>query len=315
MAGTLGPTIKSEIVRSPVAARVSLLWALLECMRPSQWVKNGFVLAPLVFSANLTEPALVLRELLAFAVFCLSASGMYLWNDSLDWKADLIHPLKRTRPIPSGRLSTTVASAYGSLFLLVGISAAFALNQPTGLLLCSYVLLNFLYSLWLKHTAILDLMCIALGFVLRVMAGASAIQVEASHWLLMCTFLLALFLGIAKRRHEIITLAYDSAKHRRVLVNYNLPWLDQASTLLSGATVVAYALYTVSPETQLKFRTDKLIYTLPFVIYGILQYLHLVHTGPHTGNPTTALLKNRPLLGCIAAWVLACSLIIYMHRN
>jgi 4-hydroxybenzoate polyprenyltransferase len=285
--------------------------ALLECMRPAQWIKNGFVLAPLLFSARIGDPVMVLRALTALGAFCLSASGIYLWNDSLDWKSDLNHPRKCSRPIPSGRLSPVLATIWGAILMALSMAAAFALNRPTGLLVSGYIVVNSLYSLRLKHVMILDLMCIALGFVFRVMAGASAIQVEPSHWLLMCTFLLALFLGIAKRRQEIVTLAGGSEKHRRVLVNYSLGWLDQAGTLVSGATVVAYALYTVSPETQARFGTDRLIYTLPFVVYGILRYLYLIHGGQSTDNPTGALIADKQLLFCVVLWVFACFVIIY----
>jgi 4-hydroxybenzoate polyprenyltransferase len=280
-------------------------------MRPSQWIKNGFVLIPLIFSSNLNQPSLALREMLVFAAFCLVASGVYLWNDGLDWKSDLAHPDKRTRPIPSGQLSAGVALTLGPLFVLAGIAAGWLFGVTTVALLASYAAINVLYSLSLKHWAIVDLMCIAVGFVLRVGAGAAAIHVEASHWLLMCTFLLALFLGIAKRRQEIVLLAGDSSRHRRVLDHYMVPWLDQAGTIVAAATIVAYALYTVAPETQARFGTDHLIYTLPFVIYGILRYLKLVHDEEQTGNPTGALLTDKPLLTCLAGWILACAWIIY----
>jgi 4-hydroxybenzoate polyprenyltransferase len=280
-------------------------------MRLAQWIKNGFVLAPLVFSAHLTDRRLTMREAAAFAAFCLVTSGIYLWNDCLDWKLDLEHPEKRMRPIPSGQLSASLAAMCGSAFLAAGIAAGLALGGVMGLLLAGYAAMNILYSLWLKHLAIVDLMSIASGFVLRVVAGAVAIGVEASHWLLMCTFLLALFLGIAKRRQELVLLAGDSARHRRVLDDYTIPWLDQAGTVVSAATIVAYALYTVAPETQARFGTDRLIYTLPFVIYGILRYLHLVHRGHRTGNPTSALLADQPLLICLAGWIATCAGIIY----
>lgn len=283
-------------------------------MRPAQWIKNGFVMAPLVFGAKLHDPSLLLRELAAFAAFCLVSSGIYLWNDSLDWKSDLIHPDKKLRPIPSGRLSATFAALCGSILAFAGLFLGLALNRSTGFLLCGYAVINILYSVQFKHMAILDLMCISAGFVLRVTVGATAIGVEASHWLLMCTFLLALFLGIAKRRQELVTLADNSGKHRRVLDHYTLNWLDQAGTVISGTTIVAYALYTVAPETQARFGTDRLIFTLPFVIYGILRYLHLVQNGSQTGNPTAALTKDKELLGCILAWVLTCTAIIYRAR-
>ncbi len=284
---------------------------LLDAARPAQWLKNGFVLAPLLFAAKVSDPALVGRELAAFGAFCLASSGVYLWNDVLDRRIDLKHPSKRNRPIPSGRLGVRAAGGAGAVLVAAGLAAALALNLPTGLFAAGYVAVHVLYSLWLKHAQIVDLMCIAVGFIFRVLAGATAIEVHASHWLLMCTFLLALFLGIAKRRQEIVLLAADSSQHRPVLERYTLQWLDQAGTMLSGATIVAYALYTVSPETQAKFGTDRLIYTLPFVVYGILRYQYLTHATERTGDPTTALLTDRQLLACIASWAAACAAIIY----
>lgn len=303
------PALKPVVLESSAFGGIA---ALIECMRPSQWIKNGFVLAPLVFSARLAHPETVGRELLAFLAFCLAASGVYLLNDTMDWREDQVHPTKRLRPIPSGRLSPAVAAMLGALSMVVSLAAGFYLNRVTGLLLLTYLAVNVLYSFWLKHVPITDLMCIALGFVFRVMTGASAINVQASHWLLICTFLLALFLGIGKRRHEVLLLAADSSRHRKVLEDYTIPWLDQAGTLLAGASLVAYALYTVSPETQARFGTDRLIYTLPFVVYGILRYLYLIHVGERNGNPTTALTSDIQLLACVCAWALACIGIIYL---
>jgi 4-hydroxybenzoate polyprenyltransferase len=310
----VNPTVSSappELLEKRIPGRAFTASGLITCMRPIQWVKNGFVLTPLMFAAKMDQPALVLREVLAFIAFCLIASGVYLCNDALDWKADLLHPEKRRRPVPSGRLSAKLAAACGVILLLAGLAVGLELTRLTEELLCIYAVINILYSLWLKNAVILDMMCIAGGFVLRVLAGAAAIQVEASHWLLMCTFLLALFLAIAKRREEVVTLAADRGKHRRVLDNYTLPWLDQASTITASATIVAYALYTVAPETLARFHTDGLIYTLPFVIYGILRYLHLIGSSSTTGNPTAALLKDRPLMVCIAGWAVACGVVIY----
>ncbi|HEY6347274.1 MAG TPA: decaprenyl-phosphate phosphoribosyltransferase [Bryobacteraceae bacterium] len=296
--------------RGPGKGR-STLTGLVRCMRPSQWIKNGFVLAPLVFSSKLMRPHFALREILACAAFCLTASAIYLWNDALDRKSDLAHPEKKTRPIPSGQLSAALAVVAGSVLLTMGIGAALALGSRTGLLLAVYAAINILYSLWLKHVGIVDLMLIASGFVLRVVAGSAAIFVDPSHWLLMCTFLLALFLGIAKRRQELVLLAGDSSRHRRVLDDYSIPWLDQVGTIVSAAAIVAYALYTVAPETQARFKTDRLIYTLPFVIYGMLRYLQLVRDGDRTGNPTGALLTDEKLLICLAGWIVTCAGIIY----
>jgi 4-hydroxybenzoate polyprenyltransferase len=304
-------TSQSNVLEIGAQGSRFTLKGLLGCMRPAQWIKNGFVLAPLVFAAKLNDLPLAAHAFATFAAFCLAASGVYLWNDTLDAKADRFHPEKKMRPIPSGQLSGSVAALFGSIFLAAGIALGLALSRATGLLLCSYAVINILYAVWLKHMAIIDLMCIAAGFVLRVVAGATAINVEASHWLLMCTFLLALFLGVAKRRHELGTLTADSALHRPVLGNYTLLWLDQVATVISGVTIVAYALYTVAPETQARFGTDRLIYTVPFVIYGILRYLHLIQGEDGTGNPTGLLLKDKPLVICIIAWVIACAAIIY----
>jgi 4-hydroxybenzoate polyprenyltransferase len=294
----------------PVSA-VYRVVGLIECMRPAQWIKNGFVLAVLVFASRLTDPTAVRHALAAFAAFCLVASGTYLWNDMLDREADRAHPEKQHRPIASGRLSPVVASVAGSIFLVSGAWTAFLVNRPTGLVLLTYMMMNILYVFWLKHMAILDVMCIALGFVLRVMAGASAVDVTASHWLLLCTFLLALFLGVAKRRNEIATLADGKGKHRKVLNQYSIEWLDQAGTVLSGAAIVSYALYTVAPETQARFHTDSLIYTVPFVVYGILRYLHLTHFSSVSGNPTAALTGDKSLMLCVGAWLTTCALMIY----
>jgi len=302
--------MNTPAVQTNTATGFSIL-GLLECMRPVQWIKNGFVLAVLVFSSHLAEPAYIRQALLAFAAFCTVASGVYLWNDSLDWRQDRVHPEKMNRPIPSGRLSPALAMIAGSVFLISGILTGFLVNRTTGIIVTTYAMMNILYALWLKHMVILDVMCIALGFVFRVMAGAAAVEVDSSHWMLMCTFLLALFLAVAKRRQEVVTLAAEGAKHRRVLGDYVTPWLDQAGTILAGATIVAYALYTVAPETTTKFKTDHLIYTVPFVLYGVLRYLHLVHSGSASGNPTAALVSDRPLIVCIVGWLAACAVIIY----
>jgi 4-hydroxybenzoate polyprenyltransferase len=240
------------------------------------------------------------------------ASATYLWNDSFDWRADLAHPQKRNRPMASGQLKPSTGRLWALFFLAAGLTSGFALNKPTGVVLLAYVITNVLYTVWLKHQVIVDLMCIALGFIFRVMAGATAINVTSSHWLLMCAFLLALYLAIAKRRHEILLLDNSSPVHRRVLQAYTVPWLDHAGTLLAAATIVSYALYTVSPETIMRFETDRLIYTLPFVVYGILRYLHLVHSSQHTGDPTKALFSDRWLLGCVGLWAVTCIGIIYL---
>ena len=287
--------------------------SLIECVRPAQWVKNAFVLAPLVFSGKLLDPRSVLQAAGAALAFCFAASAVYSWNDILDRTSDLMHPDKRTRPIPSGRLSVRNARILSVVLLALSLVFGFGVNVPAGMLVSAYLAINFLYGLWLKHVVVVDLMCVALGFVLRVWTGAVAIHVEASHWLLMCTLLLALTLSIFRRREEAVMLGDHSVKHRNVLSQYSAAWFDQAGMMLSGATIVAYALYTVAPETQARFGTDHLFYTLPFVVFGILRYLHLVHSGGRTGNPSAVLMEDKPLLGCVVAWIASCALIIYMR--
>jgi 4-hydroxybenzoate polyprenyltransferase len=305
---------QQSIVSQPVVfTGTSSFAGLIECMRPVQWIKNGFVLAPLIFSRYLTDISMDLRALAAFAAFCLAASGVYLLNDSFDWRADRNHPDKRRRPIPSGRLSPQMAAASGLILAFAAIAGAFLINGLTGWVVLSYALLNGLYSLHLKHVAIVDMLCISTGFVLRVEGGGAAIHVTCSHWLLMCTFLLALFLAIAKRRQEVTTPSLDeSGTHRSVLASYKLVWLDQSATLVGGAALVSYALYAVSAETVARFGTDRLIYTLPFVVFGILRYLHLVHGSDRAGNPTSALIADKQLLLCVGGWVAACAIVIYL---
>lgn len=286
--------------------------ALVELLRPAQWVKNGFVLAPLLFGGRLNDPAAVLWSLAAFACVCAAASGVYCLNDVMDWRSDLNHPEKRTRPIPSGRVSARAALAICVTLLVAGIGGSFRIHLAVGAMVSSYVLLNILYSMRLKHVSIVDIMIIAVGFVLRVLVGASAIQVTPSHWLLMCGFLLALFLGVGKRRQELVSLGGNGTRHRRVLDEYSVSWLDQAATMLAGATLVSYALYTVAPETQARFHTDALIYTIPFVVFGLLRYLKIVHSSDAAGNPSAALVKDKHLLFCVAGWAAACALVIYL---
>ena len=303
--------METSELETMMLVRRSSLASVIECMRPGQWVKNGFVLAPLVFSEKLLDPRSEWKELGAVCAFCLSASAVYLWNDILDRRSDLMHPSKRNRPIPSGRLSVPSAAVACLVLLAAGLILGFGTNPATGVLLCVYMGINVLYGAGLKHVVVMDLMCISLGFVLRVLAGATAIQAQPSHWLLMCTFLLAMTLSIFRRRQEAVTLGKGSADHRRVLGDYSIAWFDQAGTMLSAATIVAYALYTVSPETQARLGTDRLFYTLPFVVFGTLRYLYLVYSGDRTGNPSSALMADKPLLGCVVAWLAACALVIY----
>lgn len=295
--------------RTPVP--LSMLHLLIVSIRPKEWIKNSFLFAALFFSKNLLNLVLVPQALLAFGLYCLAAGGVYLMNDIQDRDEDKQHPQKRQRPIASGALPVPLAALVAVGLLLVALSGAWLLQPAFGLVATGYVLLNVAYSRWLKHVVILDIFVIAAGFVLRVLAGAVVIDVMVSHWLLICTMLLALFLGFSKRRCELITLAQEADQHRHVLAEYNLPFLDVMIGIVTSGTVVGYTLYTVSSETIARFHTDKLLLTVPIVLYGIFRYLYLVYHRNYGGNPAHALLTDGPLCLSILLWGLVSALILY----
>jgi 4-hydroxybenzoate polyprenyltransferase len=289
---------------------MSLPRALFVSLRPHQWLKNLVVLAALVFSKHLFDVDALARAFLAFAVFCALAGAVYLTNDLVDLERDRLHPAKRTRPLASGALAPGAARA-AALALLAAALAASLLLGP-GFLLCAagYLALGLLYSHALKHVVILDVLAVATGFVLRAVAGAVAIAVHFSPWLLVCTILLALFLALAKRRHELVTLA-DAAAHRQILAEYTPYLLDQMIGVVTASCLTAYAFYTLAPETVEKYRTERLALTIPFVIYGIFRYLYLVHRRDQGGSPTDVLLTDRPLLVAVALCAVAMVVIVY----
>jgi 4-hydroxybenzoate polyprenyltransferase len=280
-------------------------------MRPAQWAKNLTVLAPLLFAQQLFVPFALGRALAIFVLFCLLSSAMYLFNDFLDYEQDRVHPEKRHRPLAAGHLTRgTVMGASGVLLVFV-FGGALLLGRSVLLILVGYWLLNLLYSLWLKHQVILDVFSIAAGFVLRVVGGAVAVQVEISHWLLVCTTLLALFLGFCKRRQEVLSLGNAADQHRQVLAEYDPRFLDMMIGIVTAVTVMSYALYTISEETVRKFHTDGLLATLPFVLYGIFRYLYLVYHKELGGDPTQQILTDTPFLLNLALWTLAVGIILY----
>jgi len=280
-------------------------------MRLQQWIKNLFLFAALVFSERLFQVDEFLITVKGFLAFSLLSSAVYIFNDITDIEHDKQHPVKSQRALPSGRLS--VSSAYVSALILaaVGLLAGFLLRYEFGLVLVVYLVINVLYSIRLKNTVILDVMAIAAGFVLRVVGGAVLIDVPTSVWLLICTVLLSLFLGFSKRRHELTILEVHAQNHRSVLQYYSPYFLDQMIGIVTASTVMSYALYTISEETVKKFGTTRLIYTVPFVLYGIFRYLYLVHKKEEGGNPTKLALSDSPLLINILCWVLAAIVIIY----
>ena len=284
---------------------------LLRSLRPSQWTKNLIIFAGLIFGQRLLDTSAVLTSVAAFGVFCALSGVVYLVNDVADRHADRLHPRKRHRPIASGAVPVPLALATALILGAGALVGAFLLRFEFGLVATTYVLLLGLYSGPLKHVVIIDVLTIAIGFVLRAAAGAIVIEVEIGHWLLIVTLLLALFLALSKRRHELVLLAEGATSHRRILQEYSPYLLDQMISVVTASTLVAYAFSTVSPEVIQKFGTDKLGLTFPFPLYGIFRYLYLVHQKEGGGSPSDMLLNDKPLLACVALWATAVVLIIY----
>jgi 4-hydroxybenzoate polyprenyltransferase len=314
MARHSAPDIIEQAQVSPVRAlrpARPLAVSLVLSLRPSQWTKNLIVFAGLIFGQRLLDPGAVLYSMAAFAVFCALSGVVYLVNDVADRAADRQHPLKRLRPIASGEVPVRAALGLALVLGAGALTAAFLLRFEFGVIAAAYVAMLGLYSGPLKHIVIIDVLTIAIGFVLRAAAGAIVIAEPVSHWLLIVTILLALFLALSKRRHELVLLADGATSHRRILQEYSPYLLDQMISVVTASTLVAYAFYTVSPETIQKFNTDRLGLTLPFPLYGIFRYLYLVHQKEGGGSPSDMLLNDKPLLACVALWAITVAVIIY----
>lgn len=293
--------------------REMVLVEILKSLRPYQWTKNLFVFAPLIFSQNIFNAPYLLKTILAFGIFCLLSGAVYIWNDLRDIEADKLHPVKSQRPLASGRLGKTSGAIVFVFISLVGLGCALLLNLNFFILALAYVLLQILYSAWLKHVVILDVLLIAAGFLLRVSAGGVVILVDISEWILICTFLLALFIALSKRRHELVFLEEDASHHRPILEEYSPYLLDQMISVVTASTVVAYCLYTISPETVAKFGSSRLIYTVPFVLYGIFRYLYLIHKKGEGGSPEYLILKDKAFLAGILLWIASVVFILYVR--
>ena len=284
---------------------------LLISLRPGQWTKNLLVFAGLLFGHRLLDAGAVGRALAAFVIFCGLSGVVYLVNDLADRHVDRQHPLKARRPIASGALTASAATTAAIVIGVCALGGSAALGVRFFAAAAAYLTLQLLYSGPLKHMVIIDVLTIAFGFVLRAVAGAVAVDVEISHWLLVCTVLLALFMALAKRRHELVLLAGGATSHRPILEEYSPYLLDQMISVVTASTLIAYVFYTISPETQQKFGTSWLGFTVPFPLYGIFRYLYLVHRREGGGSPADMLLTDRPLLVCVGLWALAVVLIIY----
>ena len=288
-----------------------MLRALLKCMRPRQWTKNIIVYAALVFDQQFFNLEAFLRTTAGFILFCLISSAVYIFNDLADVESDKQHPVKKNRPIASGKLPLPVAWTAGIALVVVSLPLGYLLSPAFFVVLLVYFLLIVAYSLWLKHFAILDVLVISAGFVLRVHAGVTLITVERfSPWLYVLTTLFALYIGFGKRRSELALLTHGAGAHRKVLDGYTLPLLDQYITIVSGTTIVVYALYTFfAPNVP---ANHTMMLTIPFVMYGIFRYLYLIQVTHAAGAPEEVLLSDRPLQATVVLWGLAVMAVFYL---
>jgi 4-hydroxybenzoate polyprenyltransferase len=290
------------------------LRGLLRTMRPQQWTKNGFIYAALIFDGKLFNIDLFLRTTLAAICFCMIASAVYIMNDLVDIEKDRLHPRKRLRPLPSGDLHPRIALAAAVALALGSLGLAFWLGPWIALIIVVYLAQNAAYSFYLKNIVLVDVMVLSLGFLLRVLSGVEVVRVENfSPWLYVCVTLLALFLGFGKRRHEIALLEGEAANHRPSLEEYNVQLLDQIIGIVTTSMLVAYTFYTFDAETALA-KDGRMLLTAPFVFYGIVRYLYLIHIKKLGGAPDELLLKDRPLFINMALWVAAVVLLIYAGR-
>jgi 4-hydroxybenzoate polyprenyltransferase len=286
-----------------------MLRGLWRSMRPKQWIKNSFLFAGLIFTLDQPHPpGDLLMVVVGFILFSLLSSSVYLVNDVADRAQDRLHPRKCRRPIAAGIVPPGLAIAYAVGLALLSLAGSLALNREFGLIACLYFLITLAYSFRLKHVVIVDVLTLASGFVLRAVAGALVIAVPISPWLLVCTTLFALFLGLAKRRHELVLLAGDAGRHRKILDEYSVEMLDQMITIVTSTTLMAYSLYTFNSETARGHRS--LMLTIPFVIYGIFRYLYIVQKKGGGGSPATDLLEDPPLLVNLVLWVLTSATIM-----
>ena len=294
----------------------------LRLIRVHQWVKNLFVFVPLLFSLHLFDLNYFLQTLSAFFVFCLASSAIYVINDIVDIEADRVHPVKKNRPLPSGQITVQSAVITASLLLIVVFWLMMYFNKEFIFLVVGFIFLNVVYSFWWKNIVLLDIFSIAAGFSIRVLAGAFAIQVPISSWLLLTTMFISLFLGVMKRRSELVLvsekilknsdpLEQTAATSRKVLAQYSLNFADQMATIAAAGVIICYALYSVAPRTVSVFQTERLIYTTPFVVFGIFRFMYLEYISGRGENTTRLIATDIYMILDVLAYVLATIVIIY----
>jgi 4-hydroxybenzoate polyprenyltransferase len=305
------PAVRLHAPAEPAAPSRSVPALLFTSLRPDQWTKNLIVFAGALFGGRAFEGDALALATGTFAIFCALSGSVYLFNDLADREVDQRHPLKRLRPIAAGRLSTATVVLTAAALAIAAVAAAALIAPALGLVAGAYLGLLLAYSALLKHLVIIDALTIAGGFVLRAVAGALAVEVPISQWLLVCTTLLALFLAFSKRRHELTLLADAATDHRRILHEYTPYLLDQMIAVVTASTLIGYTVYATSPETAERLGTGRLGLTIPFVLYGIFRYLYLVHQKRGGGSPATLLLNDRPLLACVALWAATVAALLY----
>jgi len=279
----------------------------IKAMRPNQWIKNFFIFAGLIFSGNLFNVDLVIRSIGVLFLFCLVAGSSYIINDVLDLESDRKHKEKAQRPLAAGQLKVSHGLTGAVIIVLVAIATSFVLGFNFAMVLITYFLMNLLYSLYLKKLVIIDVLVISLGFVLRVLGGILAIGAVPTPWIIMCTIFLSLFIALCKRKQEIVFLEKDTSLHRGILKKYTLTYLDQLINFSSTATVFSYVMFTA-----ISGRNINLMYTIPFVLYGVMRYMYLVFVEKKTFSPTDALMQDQPLQRTVIIWLFSIILILYL---
>ena len=292
-----------------------MIKAIIQTLRPYQWTKNSLVFAALIFSLSFFQTDLLLRSFAAFLLFCAASSAAYIMNDLKDLKEDRLHPLKKNRPLPSGKLSAGIAIAIMVLLAATAITGSVVLHRKFAVVLGLYFLLNIGYSFGLKKIVILDVMMVSAGFLLRALAGAAVIDVEASRWLFLCTLMLALMLTTGKRYHEISFLQKEAGNHRKSLSNYNLPLLEAMLLISGGASILTYSLYTISAETINHIGTPNLIYSTLFVVFGVFRYLYLLYVKAEGGDPARLVISDIPFIINGILWICSILFIIYYQNS
>ena len=286
------------------------LFDLMRLMRPHQWVKNAFVFTGLLFGHAWHDAYLVMQVMLAFAAFCLVSSAVYISNDMVDLEQDRRHPRKGQRPLAAGQVGISAAVMLAALLGVLGLVLAYSASPAVLSILAGYALMNIAYSLWLKHVVILDVFIIATGFMLRILAGTLGVGIPPSQWLLLCGLMVTLFLGFTKRRAEIIALTDDKNAHRKVLEHYSPVLLDKMIGITAAGLIMSYSLYTMNPDTIRIHGTANLIYTVPFVMYGVFRYIYLLHHQSRGGDPSHDLVRDPHLLVVVGTWLIATILLI-----